>query len=193
MIRISLAFAAALALVGCATDRVTLLENEPGSSLGAIAVLSPDGDDTVLNQPNQQARLSNRSPRVRTLDQLDPSYAPLMETLPPAPVSIQIDFGTGESEIEGVEQQKIDEILAIYNGLPGAQIEVAGFTDSIGEATVNDRLSRERAESVANELRRLGVPIDPGDEVGRGEDEAVAALGDEVSNQDYRKVVVIIR
>jgi len=193
MIRLSLALAGAFALAGCVTDRVTLLENEPGSPLGAIAVLSTDGGETVLDQPNQRASLSSRSPRVRTLDQLDPSYTPLMETLPPAPVSIQIDFGTGESEIEGVEQQKIDEILAIYNNLPGAQIEVAGFTDSVGEATVNDRLSRERAESVANELRRFGVPIDTGDAVGRGEDDAVAALGDEKPSLAYRKVEVIIR
>lgn len=193
MIRASLALAGALALAGCVSDRVTLLENEPGSAVGAIAVLSPDGDDTVLNTINSQARLSGRNPRVRTLDQLDPAYTALMDTLPPPRATIPITFPIGEAQILEGQRAIIDNILALLADRPGAQIEVAGFTDSTDDAASNDALSKQRAEAVASELRKFGVPIDPEDAVGRGEDDAVAALGDNVSDESYRRVDVIIR
>ena len=64
MTRASLALLGALALCGCATDRVTLLDNEAGRPDGALAVLSPDGE-TLIDKPNTQALLRSGTPRAR--------------------------------------------------------------------------------------------------------------------------------
>ena len=83
-----------------------------------------------------------------------------------------------------------DQLLARGEG---AQIEVVGFTDSVGSDGDNDILSARRAEEVAQQLRYYGFPVAAGDSVGRGEDDAKRALGDNVESAVYRKVEVVIR
>jgi len=193
MIRNLVAAACAIALSGCVADRVTLLDKEPGDEVGAIAVISPDGAETVLDQPNTQALLRGATPRVRPVDQLSPAYATLLETLPPPATRLMIRFPVGGSNVVGGQRAILDQIRAEIERRPGAQVEVAGFTDSTGSAKGNDELSLRRAQTVAAELREFDIAIDPEDAVGRGEDEARAALGDNVADSSYRRVYVIIR
>ena len=78
--------AVSLSLTACvAGDRVTLLESPEGKPVGAVAVLQEDGQETVLDRANLQARLTRGSPRVRQLDEIDPAYARLIADLPPPP------------------------------------------------------------------------------------------------------------
>jgi outer membrane protein OmpA-like peptidoglycan-associated protein len=184
---------ALLALGACATDRVTLLPNEDGKAVGALAVLEPDGGETVIDRPNTQAGLRSGSTSIRPVDGLDSSFAALFGTLPPAAKAFAITFPTGESRIFEGQRKILDEIRAELARRPGAQIEVAGFTDSAGDASANDLLSIQRAQSVAGELREFGFPIAPEDAVGRGEDDARAELGDNVPSERYRRVFVIVR
>lgn len=192
-VRLALGATLALALGACATDRVTLLEGEPGHAVGAIAVLGSDGEETVLDSANQQASLGRGAPRLRTVDQLDPAYGALMDTLPLPPVSFAITFPTDESSIPANQRQVLDSIRAELARRPGAQIEVAGFTDSTGTEASNNELSAQRALAIVQELRESGFEVATEDAVGRGEYEAQAALGDNVSDESYRRVDVIIR
>lgn len=193
MTRLALALAGALVLAGCASDRVTLLDNEVGHPGGALAVIEDDGSATVLDRPNTQALLRDGGARTRTLDRLDPAYAALIDTLPPAATRFQLTFPVGESRVLAGQRAILEQIRNELSIRPGAQIEVAGFTDSTGDDVGNDQLSRERAEAVARELREYGFQIDADDAVGRGEDEARASLGDNVSDESYRRVDVIVR
>lgn len=193
MTRIALAGVGALALSACATDRVVLLDNEDGRPGGALAVLEPGGAETVIDRPNTRASLGSGPARTRSVDQIDPAYAELLATLPPAAKVFAITFPTGESRIFEGQRTILEEIRAELAARPGAQIEVAGFTDSVGDNASNDRLSRQRADSVVGELRESGVAVDPEDAVGRGEDDARAELGDNVADERYRRVFVIVR
>lgn len=192
MSRLALPLVAAVALSACATDQVTLLENEDGQG-GALAVLSSQGAETVIDSPNMRASLRDGGAKVRPAGGTDRAYADLFATLPPAAKMFAITFPTGESRIFVGQRKIIDQIQAELAARPGAQIEVAGFTDSVGDEASNDRLSAQRAESVVRELREYGFPVDPGDAIGRGEDEARAALGDNVPDETYRRVFVIVR
>ncbi|MDP3676922.1 MAG: OmpA family protein [Novosphingobium sp.] len=193
MRRASLALGAALFAAGCATDRVTLLDNESGSETGALAVLASDGRESVIDQPLTQAKLRDGPTRARPVKAIKPAYATLLANLPPAAKGFVVTFPPGQSAIP-VEQRGILEAIRTELSIrPGAQIEVAGFTDSTGDGALNDEVSRKRAEAVAQELRDFGFNVDAGDAVGRGEDEAKQQLGDEVASEAYRRVEVIVR
>ncbi|MCT2558438.1 OmpA family protein [Tsuneonella sp. YG55] len=194
MVRRIATAALVLALGACATtDRVTLLEGEAGHPVGAIAVLGKDGTETVLDAPRMQALLGSETARVRTVDKLDAAIGPLMDSLPLPPASFTITFPNAGARIPGDQMQVLEKIRTELARRPGAQIEVAGFTDSTGTEESNNELSRQRALAITQELRDSGFEIADEDAVGRGEYEARAALGDNVADESYRRVDVIIR
>ena len=191
--RTALALAGALLVAGCVSDRVTLLDNEDGNATGALAVLASDGRESVIDQPLTQAKLRDGPTRGRAIKAVKPAYATLLANLPPAARGFVITFPPNQSAIP-VEQRSILEAIRTELSIrPGAQIEVAGFTDSTGDDALNDEVSRKRADAVAQELRESGFAVDPGDAVGRGEDEAKKQLGDGVASEAYRRVEVIVR
>lgn len=183
----------ALVTSGCASDKVTLLENEDGNETGAVAVLSSDGKESVIDRPLTEARLRDGPTRGRLVKQLKPAYGELLSNLPPKAKGFVITFPLGQSKIPTEQRTILEEIRTELSIRPGAQIEVAGFTDSSGDDALNDAISRERAEGVAQELREYGFPIEPSDVVGRGEDEAKSNLGDGMVDESYRRVVVFVR
>jgi outer membrane protein OmpA-like peptidoglycan-associated protein len=193
VIRAATAVLATAALGACASDRVTLLDNEAGHPDGAVAVISANGGETLVDRPNTQATLGSGATRTRAVDPNKPKYTALLDTLPPAATRFRITFPVNDARILGGQRAVIEQIRTELARRPGAQIEVAGFTDSTGDDRSNDVLSRERAEAVARELREAGFEIDAGDAVGRGEDEAKARLGDNVSDESFRRVDVIVR
>lgn len=193
MNRYYLALSLATLAAGCATDRVTLLENEAGRGTGSVAILNADGRETVLDSPNSEAALRRGASRVRSISAIRPGDSQLLDTLPPAAKAFTIPYATNQSTIQTQQRAVLEQIRAELAARPGAQIEVAAFTDSVGSESDNYRLSLDRARNVAEELRGYGFPIAEGDAIGRGEFEALKALGDNRDAPEYRRVDVIIR
>ena len=189
------AFAAAsLALLGgCATDRVTLLDNEEGEAQFAVADITRPGNERVLDTQMSELSLGNNS-RPHAVRQVRPEDAELMSRLPPKPAYFVLSFPNNVFRIPDGQRPVLSQIRdqLIARG-EGAQIEVVGFTDSLGSDPDNDILSRQRAQEVAQQLRDYGFPVAMQDAVGRGEDDAKVALGDGVESADYRRVVVVVR
>lgn len=187
-----IAVASAL-LAGCASDRVTLLDNEEGEAQFALADITRPGKERVLDTQMSELRLG-RTSRAKTLRKIRTSDTDLIRALPPKAARFTFNFPTDEVRIPDSQRPMLalirDQMVA--RGA-GAQIEVVGFTDSAGEADDNDALSQRRAEVVAQQLRELGFEIAPQDAVGRGEDDAQAALGDGVASANFRKVEVVVR
>ena len=187
------ALAAALLANGCATDKLTLLENEEGHPTGAVAVIASDGRESLIDRPLTQAKLRDGPTKGRTLKKLKPGYTALLDSLPPSAKGFAITFPINETKIPSDQRSILEQIRNELSTRPGAQIEVAGFTDSLGPEELNDKVSKDRADSVAQELRDFGFVIDPEDALGRGEFEARDKLGDEKGDETYRRVVVIVR
>ena len=188
-------FAAALLalLGGCATDRVTLLDNADDEAQFAVADITRPGKERVLDSEMSELRLGSNS-RARAVREVRPADAELMRRLPPASAHFTLFFPTNDARISPAQMPILSSIRdqLIARG-EGAQIEVVGFTDSVGSDADNDVLSGRRAEEVAQQLRDFGFPVAAGDAVGRGEDDAHRALGDNVESAIYRKVEVVIR
>lgn len=191
----ALALAGAFVLAGCAGgERVTLLPAAQDRGVGAVAVLDTDGGETVLGTANSQAVLGGRSPRVRQLQSVDPAYTELINSLPRLVEPFAIRFETGDSQISTDQITYLKGLLASLGPDPSVfQIEVAGYTDSVGSERDNLILSQQRANQVANLLRKEGFDIAEQDVIGRGEFDALRVIGDNKDDEQFRAVTVKIR
>ena len=192
-LKLACALVGALLASGCATDKLTLLENEEGHPTGAVAVIASDGRESLIDQPLTQAKLRDGPTKGRVLKKLKPGYSALLDSLPPSAKGFAITFPIDVTKIPADQRSVLEQIRNELSTRPGAQIEVAGFTDSLGPEELNDKISKDRADSVAQELRDFGFAVAPEDALGRGEFEARDKLGDEKADETYRRVVVIVR
>lgn len=88
----------------------------------------------------------------------------------------QVLFPTGKSDLSPQAEQELDRVAEaiLAAGSRLERVVVAGHTDSTGPRELNERLSRDRAESVKAYLVEQGVPADDIVTVGYGPDRPVA-------------------
>jgi outer membrane protein OmpA-like peptidoglycan-associated protein len=75
-------------------------------------------------------------------------------------VGATVQFRTGETAIRDNDRARLAKLGALVSGLSEVRVRVSGFADSRGNETLNQTLSQERAEMVALELEKAGVPKD---------------------------------
>jgi len=86
-----------------------------------------------------------------------------------------IYFRSGSRQLKSESEPLLETVVEIAKRCPDLKIEVAGYTDSDGSASANQKLSEQRAGTVAYYLRERGVPGDQLTDVGFGENNPVAA------------------
>ncbi|WP_238147234.1 OmpA family protein [Rhizorhabdus dicambivorans] len=181
-------------LVGCATPSLTLLPSEEGKQ-GAVAVIEENGvaRETVVSELNSRTNLSGR-PRTRSVDpKLSARQRALLDTLPPPPVRLTLYFREGTTQLTSESEPGLDFLKKEIAGRPGAEVQVTGYTDTLGSDEDNDRLSQRRAEEVLAALADQGLDRDMMSAVGRGERELRVRTDDGVREPANRRVVVTVR
>jgi outer membrane protein OmpA-like peptidoglycan-associated protein len=73
-------------------------------------------------------------------------------------VGATIQFRTGETAVRDNDRARLAKLGALLSGLSDVRVRVSGFADSRGGDAINQTLSQERAEMVALELEKAGVP-----------------------------------
>ena len=68
-----------------------------------------------------------------------------------------IFFDSGRAELRDESSPELERLLALMKKFPAMELEIAGHTDDVGTPSENLRLSRERAEAVAQFLYRNGI------------------------------------
>ncbi|MEM1119574.1 MAG: OmpA family protein [Bacteroidota bacterium] len=68
-----------------------------------------------------------------------------------------ISYETGSANLTDLSRYELDNVVAALNKYPALTIEVAGHTDSVGEADMNQKLSQARAQTVADYLTGKGI------------------------------------
>jgi len=69
-----------------------------------------------------------------------------------------VQFRTGETAVRDNDRARIEKLGALVAGLPNVRVRVSGFADSRGGDDINQTLSQERADTVALELEKAGLP-----------------------------------
>ncbi len=101
----------------------------------------------------------------------------------------QVRFKAGKSDLTDSSFQVLG-MLAMIVRQCDIDIEVAGHTDSHGDAAINERLSQRRAEVVAKELVRYGVDSQQITARGYGERQPVATNQDETGRRLNRRIEI---
>jgi outer membrane protein OmpA-like peptidoglycan-associated protein len=110
----------------------------------------------------------------------------------------EVEFESGSAEIRASEVPKLEKTLTAigsalqkYRDLPGLQLYVGGYTDTVGDAASNRALSKARATAIgrwfAGRGLRLGLLVQ-----GFGEDVLAVTTADETAEARNRRAVYIL-
>jgi len=122
-----------------------------------------------------------------------PPPAPVVAPAPAPARSYLVFFDWDKATLTDRAQQIIREAAENSTRVQYTQIEVNGYTDTSGSAAYNQRLSVRRAQAVAAELVRDGVPRNAISIQGFGETHLLVPTGPNVREPQNRRVEIIIR
>jgi outer membrane protein OmpA-like peptidoglycan-associated protein len=100
-------------------------------------------------------------------------------------------FGLNESKLTPEAQDVVAKAAQQYKETGTVRIVATGHTDTTGPADYNLRLSERRADAVADELVRLGVPATSITTVGEGQTNLLVPTGDGVNEPQNRRVEIV--
>lgn len=99
-----------------------------------------------------------------------------------------INFQNAKAELREDSHELLDQLVVIAKRCEGFTITVAGHTDSVGSASLNQRLSEARAQAVVNYLLAGGVSAGELSAVGYGEERPVADNGTSEGRAQNRRI-----
>jgi len=99
-------------------------------------------------------------------------------------------FDTGKSTIKERSAEVLQNIVAILEEYSFARFSIDGHTDSVGSASLNQKLSEERAYSVMNYLIENGIASNRLEAAGYGEDRPLADNGTTSGRKTNRRVEI---
>jgi outer membrane protein OmpA-like peptidoglycan-associated protein len=115
-----------------------------------------------------------------------------MAARPPLPEHFLLYFGQG-SELTPESKVLLATVLDRAKSRKNLDISVIGHTDTQGSADVNAALARERAETIAAELRKLGLQDAVIQVESHGERNLLVPTADEVAEPRNRRVEITLR
>ncbi|HEX7341262.1 MAG TPA: OmpA family protein [Rhodanobacteraceae bacterium] len=104
-----------------------------------------------------------------------------------------IAFAVGGTALRPEAKAHLGKLVRFVQAKPNEHIRIEGYTDSSGNAAVNQTLSLQRAQSVRNALVEQGVDPSRISAVGMGETNPVASNATAAGRARNRRVVVILQ
>ena len=101
-------------------------------------------------------------------------------------------FDTGRYTLKPGAREKLAKVSGILLAYPSLNIEVDGFTDSVGSDASNQRLSETRATSVRDYLVSQGIATESITSQGFGETQPVATNDTSSGRQQNRRVELLV-
>jgi outer membrane protein OmpA-like peptidoglycan-associated protein len=186
--------AAALPLLAaCATrGAVTLLPGEAGAGAGAVAVFDPKSGAELgqLNAANTKTALG----RHVAAKPADPgAYADLTAALPPPAARFTLYFQEGTTTLTPESEPELKKVFEEIAKRPGAEVQITGHTDTVGQQGDNDMLSLKRAREIREALIAQGLSPTISRAVGRGERELLVPTPDNTPEPRNRRVEITVR
>ena len=97
-------------------------------------------------------------------------------------------FAADSAEIQSESAPVLASVVSILEKCPDAVLQIAGHTDSLGDANYNLYLSRERASAVSTYLVDFGIPTERLVSEGFGEAQPVADNATERGRSKNRRI-----
>ena len=204
----ALAAAAVFALSGCVTDPVTGQQSISKTALyglGGAAACGAVGAMTHGGKGARNAALGCSVVGAGVGAYMDVQEHRLRQELANTQVEVQrqgdqiklvmpsgVTFATNSSALSANAVSSLNTVADVLSQYPETTITVADHTDSTGSDAINNPLSQQRAQSVANYLHSRGVAAARINTIGYGSRSPVADNATEVGRAQNRRVEILI-
>jgi OOP family OmpA-OmpF porin len=139
--------------------KVTLLPEEDGK-VGVISLKDDKGVEHTIDKPYKSLGISDDG-AIRDIEvsekEISLKYGKLLEAMPEKLKNFYFFFDTGSAKLSEAQIQEIKEVAKFISTSNIHRIISIGHSDSRGSDAVNERVSKQRAKAVADELIANGV------------------------------------
>ncbi len=102
-------------------------------------------------------------------------------------------FDTGKSSIKEQSSKVLNDIVGIMKEYPNADFLIEGHTDSTGSESLNEKLSKDRANSVMEYLVDNGIPSGRISHMGYGESRPIDSNTTRAGRANNRRVEISLK
>jgi OmpA-OmpF porin, OOP family len=102
-------------------------------------------------------------------------------------------FDTGKSTLKAESQEQIQKTVAILKAFPKVKIKIGGYTDNVGNAASNMKLSSDRATVVMDALMAGGIDKSRLESEGYGDKNPVASNDTDEGKAKNRRIAISVR
>lgn len=142
-----------------------------------VAKILPNGVELTFSESDVEARLldflENRTAESKKVIWFDLDH---------------VVFDSGRKSPRPGSQEQLRNIAKILAAYPQARVVIGGFTDDVGNAKANQKISQARAEFVRRELIRMGADSSRVVAKGYGEEHPIASNDTEDGRRKNRRV-----
>lgn len=190
------AILAILLLAGCSAgprERIVLLPDRSGQ-VGTI-IVEHAGKSVEVKEAYTGTRLASGKLDPENLGEeaIRQRYQSTIEALPASPRRYLLHFEFASDKLTAQSRATLPTILDDLKNFPAPEVVVIGHADAVGAATVNDRLSLERAQRVRELLIGAGIPRDAIQVAGRGSREPLVVTRPGAQEARNRRVEIKLR
>ena len=126
--------------------------------LGKLSAAAPLA---VVPAPVVPAPVEEPTPAPAPVEEPTPAPAPAPVKAPvkAKPITRNVFFLINSAMVRPSELVKVQEVVAYLKANPNAKVAITGYADKgTGNQTINDRLAKQRANAVFNELVKKNIP-----------------------------------
>jgi outer membrane protein OmpA-like peptidoglycan-associated protein len=189
------ALASLVLLAGCPRQALfVVLPNAEGGGVGAITV--EDGKTvTTLDQPyaTAESRAGSTVTGGETQGNINVIFRSAMAARPILPHHFRLYFILGSDALTPESQAAYRAMFDDTKQRPAYEIEVIGFTDTVGDLQYNQALSLRRAAAIRDTLIRDGLDRQAISIAGRGKRDLLVATADQIPEPRNRRVEITVR
>jgi len=189
-----IALTCTILLAGC--PRQALFVVLPGEEGGAGAITVDDGKTvTTLDQPYAAAesRAGSSEPVEESRGNIGVIFRRAIAAQPILPHHFRLYFILGSDRLTRESAVAYRSVFNDIKQRPVYQVEVIGFTDTLGDLASNQALSVSRAVAIRAALVRDGVDRGAISVAGRGKLDLLVPTPDHVAEPGNRRVEITVR
>ncbi len=195
--------AGVLAMTGCATPTaelppppqsyVVLMGNADGTT-GQLNVSNAMGE-AVLNQSRHGFNLDGSlgAPYAVDASRIKKDFGAALAAQPALPVSFMFYHETGGTRLTAESQALIPKVIDAARNRPAPDVSVIGHTDTAGNAEANEKIGLQRAQSIAELIRKAGLKAHDLTITSHGEQNLLVPTPDNVPQPKNRRVEITVR
>ena len=112
---------------------------------------------------------------------------------PPLPEHVMIQFGLGSTKLDGKANSQISKLVENINQRPASEVTVMGYSDTMGSEKVNLAISKKRAQTVADTLKKKKAKMQSISVEAHGKSSLLVPTPDNTAEGRNRRVEVMVR